>query len=115
MPATHEVSKTPLEKLLGLAMWGPGLARLTSSLSALRLVQRFVEPDRIDWLTRIYTRGQVLGEGIDGAGGLCAGHAKGNERRCRTSGIVRKSSYVHEADSMGSPILVSLRRICLPV
>lgn len=59
----YESTKTTPEKLIGLAMWAPGIAWLTSALSALMLVQRFVEPDRIDWLTRIYTRGQVLASG----------------------------------------------------
>jgi len=59
----HDPPKTPAQKLLGLAMWAPGVAWLTGSLSALMLVQHFVEPDRIDWLTRVYARGQVLASG----------------------------------------------------
>jgi 1-acyl-sn-glycerol-3-phosphate acyltransferase len=55
--------KNALEKLVGLAMWGPGVTWLTSMMSTLMLVQRFVPSDRVDWLTRIYTRGQVLASG----------------------------------------------------
>lgn len=59
----HESPKTVSEKLLGLAMWGPGVAWLTSALSALMVAQRFVAPDRLDPLTRVYSRGQVLASG----------------------------------------------------
>ena len=55
--------KSSLEKLVGLAMWGPGITWLTSMMSTLMLVQRFVPSDRVDWLTRIYTRGQVFVSG----------------------------------------------------
>ena len=55
--------KSALEKLVGLAMWGPGVTWLTSMMSTLMLAQRFIPSDRVDWLTRIYTRGQVLVSG----------------------------------------------------
>lgn len=61
--AMHDSSRTTADKMIGLAMWVPGVAWLTSALSALMVVQNFVEPDRIDWLTRIYARGQVLASG----------------------------------------------------
>lgn len=41
-------------------MWAPGVAWLSSMMSAMMVVQRFVPSDRIEWLTRTYTRGQVL-------------------------------------------------------
>lgn len=46
-------------KALGLATWGPGLSFLTTMMGTLMVVQRFVPSDRIEWLTRIYTRGQL--------------------------------------------------------
>jgi 1-acyl-sn-glycerol-3-phosphate acyltransferase len=57
---TSAEDKSGLEKLVGLAMWIPGVTWLTSMMSVLMVVQRFVPSDRIDWLTRVYTRGQVL-------------------------------------------------------
>jgi 1-acyl-sn-glycerol-3-phosphate acyltransferase len=55
--------KTALEKLVGLAMWGPGVAWLTGMLTTMMVVQRFVPSHRVDWLTRIYTHGQVFASG----------------------------------------------------
>src|SRR5688500_200241 len=52
--------KSRLERAVGLAMWAPGVAWLTGMMSTMMLVQRFIAPDRIEWLTRIYTQGQVL-------------------------------------------------------
>jgi len=52
--------KTPVERLIGLAMWAPGVAWLSGMMSTMMVVQRFVPSDRIEWLTRMYTRGQVL-------------------------------------------------------
>lgn len=50
---------TPLQKAIGLSMWVPGLTWLTSMMGTMMLAQRFYPSDRIDWLTRIYTRGQI--------------------------------------------------------
>jgi 1-acyl-sn-glycerol-3-phosphate acyltransferase len=47
------------ERVVGLCMWAPGVAWLTSMLSTLMVVQRFVPPERVDWLTRVYSYGQV--------------------------------------------------------
>jgi 1-acyl-sn-glycerol-3-phosphate acyltransferase len=55
--------KTPLQKAIGLAMWAPGVAWLTSVMSTMMVVQRFVPADRIEWLTRFYTRGQIVVSG----------------------------------------------------
>jgi 1-acyl-sn-glycerol-3-phosphate acyltransferase len=55
--------RTPLEKALGIAMWGPGLSWLTGMLGTLMFAQRFVRSDRVDWLSRVYTRGQLLASG----------------------------------------------------
>jgi 1-acyl-sn-glycerol-3-phosphate acyltransferase len=63
---TSRVVKTPKstrEKIVGLSMWAPGVAWLASMMSTMMLVQRFVASDRIEWLTRLYTRGQVAVSG----------------------------------------------------
>jgi 1-acyl-sn-glycerol-3-phosphate acyltransferase len=48
-----------IERAVGLAMWVPGVAWLTSMMGTLMLAQRFFTADQVDWLTRIYTRGQI--------------------------------------------------------
>jgi 1-acyl-sn-glycerol-3-phosphate acyltransferase len=50
----------PWQKLLGLSMWAPGVAWLSSMMGAMMVAQRFFPPDQLDWLTRIYTRGQLV-------------------------------------------------------
>jgi 1-acyl-sn-glycerol-3-phosphate acyltransferase len=52
--------RTPVEKLLGACMWVPGLAWLTAGMGTLMVLQRFLPADRIERLTRIYTRGQIV-------------------------------------------------------
>lgn len=44
-------------------MWVPGLAWLTAGMGTLMVLQRFLPPDRIERLTRIYTRGQIVAAG----------------------------------------------------
>lgn len=44
-------------------MWIPGLGWLALGTSTLFAVQKFVRPDRVDWLSRLYTRGQVAATG----------------------------------------------------
>lgn len=51
--------RSPLQKVVGVCMWAPGLAWLTSGMGTLMLLQRFLPSDRIEKLTRIYTRGQI--------------------------------------------------------
>jgi 1-acyl-sn-glycerol-3-phosphate acyltransferase len=55
--------KSRLQKAVGLAMWAPGVTWLTAMMSTMMLVQRFAPSHRIDWLTRVYTKGQVLASG----------------------------------------------------
>lgn len=57
----------PVQKLVGLSTWLPGVAWLTSVMGTLMVAQRFFPPDRLEWLTRIYTSGQlkVLGVELD--------------------------------------------------
>jgi 1-acyl-sn-glycerol-3-phosphate acyltransferase len=49
-----------LDKAVGLAMWVPGFSFLATMMGTMMVVQRFVPSDRIEWLTRIYTRGQLV-------------------------------------------------------
>jgi 1-acyl-sn-glycerol-3-phosphate acyltransferase len=52
-----------VDKALGLAMWFPGLAWLSSMMSVMIVVNRLFPPDKVDFLARIYTRGQVFVSG----------------------------------------------------
>ena len=58
---------TPWQKLVGLAIWLPGTAWLTGMMGTMMAAQRFVPPDQLEWLTRVYTRGQltVIGTHVD--------------------------------------------------
>jgi 1-acyl-sn-glycerol-3-phosphate acyltransferase len=56
-------SRTALQKAAGICMWAPGLAWLAGGMGTLMLAQRFFPSHRIDWLTRIYTRGQIAAAG----------------------------------------------------
>ena len=59
MPLASPGPETVTGKALGLAMWGPGLAWLTSMLTTMIVAQRFVASDRLQFLNNLYTRGQV--------------------------------------------------------
>lgn len=47
------------DKIVGIGLWGMGLAWLGTTLPALTLLQKRVPSHRIDRITRVYTRGQV--------------------------------------------------------
>lgn len=47
------------DKLVSGVLWAAGAAWLGGMLSVLMLVQLFVPADRVDWLARLYCRGQV--------------------------------------------------------
>lgn len=57
---------SPLQRMVGLTMWMPGLTWLASMMGTLMLAQRFFGVDQVEKLTRVYTRGQlaVLGTKI---------------------------------------------------
>ena len=57
--AAGRTAHSPLEQLVGLAMWAPGLTWLASMMSTMMVAQRFFTADQLEWLTRIYTRGQL--------------------------------------------------------
>lgn len=50
---------TPAQKAIGLSMWIPGVAWITTLMSTLMLAQRFLPADRLEGLTRLYTGGQL--------------------------------------------------------
>lgn len=50
---------SPLQRAVGLSMWMPGLTWLASMMGTLMVAQRFFSVDRVDKLTRVYTRGQI--------------------------------------------------------
>ena len=52
--------RTAIQKAMGVAMWVPGLAWLTTGMGVLMVLQRFLPSHRIERLTRIYTRGQIV-------------------------------------------------------
>jgi 1-acyl-sn-glycerol-3-phosphate acyltransferase len=55
--------RTTLEKVVGTCMWAPGLAWLTGGMSTLMMLQRFLPADRLEKITRVYTRGQIAASG----------------------------------------------------
>jgi len=57
--AVTKTTWSPLERALGLAMWVPGTAWITGLMGSLMLAQRFFDAERVEWLTRIYTKGQI--------------------------------------------------------
>jgi len=51
--------RSPLQKVVGVCMWAPGLTWLMGGMGTLMLLQRFLPSHRLEKLTRIYTRGQI--------------------------------------------------------
>lgn len=47
------------DNIVSVGLWGAGLAWLVSLMGAQMALMCFVDPRRIDWLARVYTRGQV--------------------------------------------------------
>lgn len=48
-----------LDRALAVPLWGAGLAWLGAMMGLQGALHRFVPPDRMQWLERLYTRGQV--------------------------------------------------------
>ena len=44
-------------------MWAPGIAWLSSMMGVMMAAQRFFPADRLEWLNRLYTRGQIAAAG----------------------------------------------------
>jgi 1-acyl-sn-glycerol-3-phosphate acyltransferase len=62
LQAQAEVALDPdtrLDQLVSVALWGAGLAWLAPMLGAQMLCHRTLGSDRIQWLERLYTRGQI--------------------------------------------------------
>ena len=63
-PEASAAEKAPwTEHALSAAAWAAGLTWAVSGATALMAVQTVLPPDRIDALTRLYTRGQLLAVG----------------------------------------------------
>ncbi|HMI90413.1 MAG TPA: lysophospholipid acyltransferase family protein, partial [Polyangiales bacterium] len=50
---------TPLDALISLGLWGAGVAWLAPMMALQMALYRAYEPRRLQWLERLYTRGQV--------------------------------------------------------
>jgi 1-acyl-sn-glycerol-3-phosphate acyltransferase len=50
---------TPLDMLVSLGLWGAGVAWLAPMMALQMALYRRFEPRRLQWLERLYTRGQV--------------------------------------------------------
>src|SRR3954470_20996301 len=50
----------PLDYAVGAALWAAGLSWLAPMMGLQMLMHRLVGPDNMQWLERLYTRGQVL-------------------------------------------------------
>jgi 1-acyl-sn-glycerol-3-phosphate acyltransferase len=48
-----------VDRAMSVALWGAGLAWLIPMMGAQMLLHRTLGPDRMQWLERLYTRGQV--------------------------------------------------------
>jgi 1-acyl-sn-glycerol-3-phosphate acyltransferase len=49
----------PIDKLVSAALWGAGVAWLAPAMGLQILAHRTLGPDRMQWLERLYTRGQI--------------------------------------------------------
>jgi 1-acyl-sn-glycerol-3-phosphate acyltransferase len=61
-PAPAQVVLAPdtrIDQLVSAALWGAGLAWLAPMMGAQMLLHRTLGPERIQWLERLYTRGQI--------------------------------------------------------
>jgi 1-acyl-sn-glycerol-3-phosphate acyltransferase len=54
-----EAPVTPRDRAVSAAMWGAGLAWLVPMMGAMMGIGLLVPPDRTEWLSRLYCRGQV--------------------------------------------------------
>ncbi len=60
LPAHVELpSDGPLDYLMSGALWAAGLAWLAPMMGAQMVMHRLVGPPRMQWLERLYTRGQI--------------------------------------------------------
>ena len=50
---------TPIDKLVSVALWGAGVAWLAPMMGLQMALYRAYPPQRLQWLERLYTRGQV--------------------------------------------------------
>ncbi len=48
------------DRLVSAGLWGVGATWMTAGMGAMMAAQTVLPPDRIEWLSRLYCRGQVL-------------------------------------------------------
>lgn len=58
-PEVKLATDGPLAQMASLALWGAGATWLGGMMGAQMALHRLVRPDQIQWLERLYTRGQV--------------------------------------------------------
>lgn len=59
LPPVVLKSDTIVDHVVSVALWSAGLAWLVPMMSAQMALMSFLEPRRIEWLARLYTRGQI--------------------------------------------------------
>lgn len=63
LPAPWDQPPTALDHTVSVALWGAGLAWLVPMMTTMMAVGLVVPPDRTEWLSRLYCRGQVAATG----------------------------------------------------
>ena len=58
-PAITLPADTLVDRTLAIALWGAGLAWLAPMMGLQMVLHRTLGPDRMQWVERVYTRGQV--------------------------------------------------------
>ncbi|MBK8173016.1 MAG: 1-acyl-sn-glycerol-3-phosphate acyltransferase [Sandaracinaceae bacterium] len=56
----HLDEPTLKDKLISVALWGAGIAWIVPMMGSMTLLSMVTTPKKLDWLSRIYTRGQVF-------------------------------------------------------
>ncbi len=56
----HQAVPNWRDQLVSAGLWGIGAGWLTVGMGTMMAAQRFLPPDRIEWLSRLYCRGQIL-------------------------------------------------------
>lgn len=59
LPAPWDREPTMVDRAVSVALWSAGLCWLVPMMGAMMTANLFVPPDRTEWLSRLYCRGQV--------------------------------------------------------
>jgi 1-acyl-sn-glycerol-3-phosphate acyltransferase len=59
LPAPWDRPPTPLDHVVSAGLWAAGVAWLVPMMSAMMAANLVARPDRTEWLSRLYCRGQV--------------------------------------------------------